>query len=89
MKFVMTGPVVDAVRYTGYTGELPYEMGVTILRSTERGACFMPVDGVETECKVGDWIIREPLADHGHKLYPMTNDDFLKRFHPAPGQSQQ
>lgn len=89
MKFVKVGEPVEAVQYDGDTGNLPYEMGVTICRSYAGGSCFLPVDGHIIECRVGDWIVREPLTDlNGHKLYPVAAEEFTKRFHPAPGGQQ-
>lgn len=68
--------VIDAVQYTGKVEELPYEMGVTITRSTENGSCFLHTLEGEMECKVGDFIIKGIKGE----LYPCKPDIFLATY---------
>jgi hypothetical protein len=64
--------VIDAVRYNGDTGQLPYEMGVEIVRSYKDGSCFIATLEGEMECRVGDWIIRGIKGE----FYPCKPDIF-------------
>ncbi len=61
----------DAWEYTGNTKELPYEAGITILRSRPNGPCFIGVSEAnrsEMRCDPGDYIVR----DHKGQFHVFT-----------------
>lgn len=68
--------VIEAVRYSGDTTELPYEFGSAITRSINGGSCFLgTLEGV-MEAKPGDWIIKGVNGE----FYPCKPDIFEKTY---------
>jgi hypothetical protein len=70
---------IEAVQYKGNTGELPYEMGVTITRSQTGGPCFLHTLEGEMRADVGDWIIKGVKGE----LYPCKPDIFAATYDPV------
>lgn len=70
MRYLYTPPpaqpiMVDAVAYTGHPEQLPDQFRVTMFRHQSGGSCWLASNdnAAGVECRVGDWIVRQPTED--------------------------
>jgi hypothetical protein len=76
MRYRARPVVIEAVRYDGDTGDLPYEFGTSITRSVAGGSCYLQTLEGEMRCYPGDYIVRG-LVD---ELYPCKAEIFEKLY---------